>query len=257
MNYKRIYDLIIERAKERLLTGYYEKHHIIPRCMNGTDDLENIVSLTAKEHYIVHRLLIKIYPENKKLICAFWMMCNGSKKCRIPPSPKAYEEAKILFSKYLKNRVPTFKGKHHSEETKKKISISKKGQDFWTGRKHSEESKIKQSISAKNRNIIEENEKIRREGISKNNLGKKLTMEHRIIISNSKIGNKNPMFNKTGKNNPRSKPILQYDLNNNFIREWENGLLASKELNISYGGINLNANNKSKTSGKFIWKFKD
>ena len=35
MNYQRIHDAIIDRARNRTLQGYREKHHVIPRCMGG------------------------------------------------------------------------------------------------------------------------------------------------------------------------------------------------------------------------------
>ena len=60
MNYQRIYNQIIERAKTRQLNCYKEKHHIIPRCIGGKD-INNIVELTAKEHFLCHRLLCEIY----------------------------------------------------------------------------------------------------------------------------------------------------------------------------------------------------
>ena len=62
MNYKKIYNALIERAQNRIIDGYAEKHHIIPRCMNGTDDKENIVELTPEEHFVAHQLLVKILP---------------------------------------------------------------------------------------------------------------------------------------------------------------------------------------------------
>lgn len=61
MNYKKHYDVLIERSKNRTLTGYTEKHHILPKCMGGTDANHNIVSLTPEEHYVAHQLLVKIY----------------------------------------------------------------------------------------------------------------------------------------------------------------------------------------------------
>lgn len=74
MNYQKIYDDLIGRAKCRALEGYTEIHHIIPRCMGGTDDLENLVSLTPEEHYVAHQLLVKIHPNNDSLIYAACMM---------------------------------------------------------------------------------------------------------------------------------------------------------------------------------------
>ena len=44
--------------------------------MGGTDNLENLVKLTAREHYIAHKLLCEIYPNHHGIIKAFWMMLN-------------------------------------------------------------------------------------------------------------------------------------------------------------------------------------
>ena len=54
--------MIIDRAKSRTLLAneYYEKHHIIPKSLGGTNEKENLVSLTAREHFICHLLLLKI-----------------------------------------------------------------------------------------------------------------------------------------------------------------------------------------------------
>ena len=74
MNYIKIYDDLINRAKNRITTGYTETHHIIPKCINGTDDKLNLVILTPEEHYIAHLLLVKIYPNCYPLIHAAVMM---------------------------------------------------------------------------------------------------------------------------------------------------------------------------------------
>jgi len=83
MNYEKIYNQIIERAKsENRIKGngiYYERHHIIPQCMGGTNTDDNLVLLTAREHFLCHRLLVRIY-NNNKLIYAFWLMCNIKNK---------------------------------------------------------------------------------------------------------------------------------------------------------------------------------
>ena len=65
MNYKKLYDQIIENAKNRNIieNKYYEEHHIIPKCLNGTNDDNNLVKLTLREHYVCHKLLAEIYKE--------------------------------------------------------------------------------------------------------------------------------------------------------------------------------------------------
>jgi len=80
MNYSLIYDRLIHRAKNRSLKSYKEKHHIIPRCLGGTDDSDNLVELTPEEHYLAHQLLIKMYPKNPKLVYAVWRMTHGNKQ---------------------------------------------------------------------------------------------------------------------------------------------------------------------------------
>ncbi|AFU64176.1 HNH endonuclease [Salmonella enterica] len=80
MNYKKIYNNLIERSRNRTLVGYKERHHIVPRCLGGGDELNNIAVLTPEEHYIAHLLLVKLNPGNYKLVYAAQMMCvSGSK----------------------------------------------------------------------------------------------------------------------------------------------------------------------------------
>lgn len=52
-----------------------------------------------------------------------------------------------------------------------------------------------------------------------------------------------------------SKPILQYDLEMNFIKEWKSLKEASINLEITHGGICNALKNKTKTCGGFIWKY--
>ena len=83
MNYERIYESIVARGKERVtVEGYSEHHHIIPRCLGGSDDKENLVTLTAEEHYVVHQLLVKMHPGNRKLVYAVTIMSRNSNGCR-------------------------------------------------------------------------------------------------------------------------------------------------------------------------------
>lgn len=76
--YQIYYDKLIARAKNRVIDSYTEKHHIIPKCMGGSNKRENLVNLTAREHFIAHQLLVKINPSNSKLIFAVKAMCMYS-----------------------------------------------------------------------------------------------------------------------------------------------------------------------------------
>ena len=75
MDYKLIYEQLVTRGQERSeLEGYKERHHIIPKCMGGVDEEENLVDLTPEEHYVAHQLLVKIYPDNVKVLYAIQAM---------------------------------------------------------------------------------------------------------------------------------------------------------------------------------------
>lgn len=64
MNYSKIYEQLVQKAKARNLQGIYvEKHHIVPKCLGGTDSIKNIVKLTAEEHFVAHQLLIRIHAD--------------------------------------------------------------------------------------------------------------------------------------------------------------------------------------------------
>ncbi len=80
MNYQQIYQRLIDRARIRDLEGYKEIHHILPRCLGGTNAEENLVALTPEEHYVAHQLLVKIYPEYTSLVHALMKMTVSSYK---------------------------------------------------------------------------------------------------------------------------------------------------------------------------------
>ena len=119
MNYKKIYNDIMEKSKSenRIKHNgiYYEAHHIIPKCLGGKGNCKqwethpNIVLLTAKEHFIAHKLLCEIYPDNHKLIYAYWNFVNGrndsnhKNKFQYKIGSREYERIKILRSKLLRN----------------------------------------------------------------------------------------------------------------------------------------------------------
>lgn len=141
MDYDKIYDSLINRASERTLSGYKEKHHIRPKCVGGEDIAENIVELTADEHYVCHQLLVKMkrYSDHinyNKLIFAANMMTIGKYR-----NNKKYKWLKIKFSKAnsevnsskkqskdtIAKRILKNTGKKRTAETKQKIASSKIG----------------------------------------------------------------------------------------------------------------------------------
>lgn len=81
MDYKNHYNALILKANSRTeKLEIIEKHHIVPRCMGGTNDSLNIAVLSPEEHFVAHQLLVKIYPGNKKIFAALHKMCVSSSK---------------------------------------------------------------------------------------------------------------------------------------------------------------------------------
>lgn len=79
----------------RPLDGYFERHHVIPKCMGGTDDIRNLSYLSARCHLLAHWLLMKAYPEIKGLKLAYTTMCSRN---GIRLSPIMYQLAKEAVS---------------------------------------------------------------------------------------------------------------------------------------------------------------
>ena len=94
MDYKNIYHSIIENRLKTPYLGYAECHHILPRSLGGSDSKSNLVDLSAREHFVCHLLLTKMYksdtPEGKKMIKAFMMMlwCKDGSQQRYMSSRK-------------------------------------------------------------------------------------------------------------------------------------------------------------------------
>jgi len=107
------YNSIINNATVRDLDSgvYYEQHHILPKCIcpELAKESSNLVSLTAKEHYICHHLLTKftVAPLKQKMNFAFhWFITsncpNHNRKFKI--SSTVYEHSKHLFSKSVSGK---------------------------------------------------------------------------------------------------------------------------------------------------------
>lgn len=141
MDSSKLYDKIITKAKsENRLRGdvYYESHHILPKCLGGTNTKDNLVLLTAKEHFVCHKLLCKIYTTVPALQFAFWAMCNQKREGRAyRVGSRDYEEAKKNFQK-LSSALHL--GKVETEETRRKKARPGKLNGMF-GKKHTQEAK--------------------------------------------------------------------------------------------------------------------
>lgn len=63
--YTKWYNSIISNAQDRSNNSYTENHHIIPKSLGGTNTKENLIRLTAREHFVCHLLLIKMVLLNE------------------------------------------------------------------------------------------------------------------------------------------------------------------------------------------------
>lgn len=214
MNYKKHYDSLIKKAQTReKLTGYIERHHIIPKCMGGTDIKSNIVELTAEEHYVAHQLLLKIYPNEHKLAYACHMMSSSlgsrnNKSYGWVRARMAIANSIILKGKkrpprskeWSENISKALKGKTQSKESNKKRSLA------LTGRKVSDEFRSKMSALAKCR-TTEHKEKLKLA-----HLGVKRSEETKTKMKSVALRQKPitcPHCGKTGK--PRGMKCWHFD----------------------------------------------
>ena len=152
MNYHTVYYQIINRAKSRDLAPnvYSEKHHIIPRSLGGTNFNDNLVNLTAREHFLCHMLLVKMHTgkEKYKMLYAInGMQRNNQYQCRqtsrmydyfrqqfaemkrhdmLNNNPMTNPDARIAHSQAMATRKSRgMTGKKHSDTTREKMRVSR------------------------------------------------------------------------------------------------------------------------------------
>ncbi len=131
---------------------YTENHHIIPRCMGGVDSPENLVRLTAKAHFIAHRLLTKMTEGlfHRKMCFALWMMTKDPKQrsSRYNVTAVVYQSIKQQMAEQMREQTrennlksnagkrlgeytsihgPANKGKTMSAKFKRKVSAARRG----------------------------------------------------------------------------------------------------------------------------------
>ena len=200
--YDQWYNSIIKRARTRVLEDYTEKHHIQPRSLGGTDDKNNLVDLTAREHFICHWLLTKIYTGEAKAKMIYAL--NGMKRSNTfaqryetKITARVYENLKkefsIIHSATMKGREPWNRGipitesqreKNRTAATGKKRSLESiaKAVAKQTGQKRSQETKdkIRDALKGKLKGPMSEENKLK---ISQGSKGKTKREGHGSRIS--------------------------------------------------------------------------
>lgn len=173
--YKKWYMNIVESAKNRSIVGYIEKHHIVPKSLGGNDNKENLVSLSAREHFVCHLLLTRFTTgENLHLMrYALGKFIQNS-----PLQQRKFTSWE--YSKIRESISIARTGKKHSDATRAKMSDKAKGRIPWnkgvTGIVHSTESNAKRSATM---------------------TGRKMSSDFCQKISNAKKGHQSGMTGKT------------------------------------------------------------
>lgn len=235
-----IQNILNTRGRFNCGEEYHERHHITPRCMNGTDDKENLIDLFAREHFEAHRLLALENPDNQKLVHAWWMMSTTTKshKRQECVTPEEYEEARKAFSQSISGKnnpmygkPSPMKGTHLSEEQKQYLREINTGElSPKYGIPLSEETKAK---------------------ISAANLGKIVTDEARLNMRNAHLGK------NMGVDSSRAKQVAQYGLDGVLIKIWDCMADASRQLNIHPMSITNACSGKMQRAGEYQFRYVD
>lgn len=234
--YNRLIDKCIQMEKDGYPEDMYtEVHHILPKCLGGTNDESNLVRMPVRYHIMAHLLLMKIHPTKRKIIYAANIMIIGNKSTKIGRSLAIDKFSTRTISwvreeNYKMRRginSPNY-GKHLSDETKKKISNSQKGKKIskstreklskaGKGRKHTEQTKKKMSktrlekgVWNKGKHLSEETKRKlslankgkvitedNRQKLILTNKGKHRSEETKRKISKANSGENNPFYKKS------------------------------------------------------------
>ena len=231
--YTHWYNAIIENARNRTIIGYKESHHIRPRSLGGLDNKDNLVHLTAREHFICHWLLIRIHTgeDKSKMIYALNGMKRTNKnqqRYKTAITSRVYAKLKEEFSKThsdtMTGRTPWNKGIPITEEQREKNRKAALGKKFSAesiakrtakqrGQKRSQQTKDKIAASLKGliRGPMSKDEKLKRSLALK---GTTKTKEHSNNVRNAVAGNIS--INKDGEEKKVKKEMLQEWLNNGW-----------------------------------------
>lgn len=154
--YTNWYYQIINNAKTRTIVSKPDRHHIIPKCMGGGNDPANLVNLTAREHFICHRLLIKMVDSTfkSKLVYAAWQQSRSAKF-------KGTRITSRTFAKLREEMSNTYTGRKRipfTDEWRNNMSSSKKGEkNYMFNRNHSDDTLEKISTNRKGKCVGENN----------------------------------------------------------------------------------------------------
>lgn len=259
MNYLKIYNQIIDRAKKRdIINEYTEMHHIIPRCIGGIDTNDNIIRLTGREHFIAHWLLHNIYPDNDKLFYSFLMMTRiSNNQNRYIPSSRVIEYLRKESSERMKGKPGYWLGKKRENisgenhmlfknpELRKQISNKLMGHDVSEITREKMRKAKQGSVPWNKGKILEPLSDEHKDKIRISSTGKKkqpLTDERKESIRKFQI-----------ENSSSAKKIVQKDIDGNIIEIFNTCKDAINKTGIR--GIYCGLKGRKSTVKGFIWEY--
>ena len=250
-NYEGLYEVSNMGRVRSLNYRRSEKEKILKNieCNNGYFQV-GLVKLGKRKIFSVHRLVAEAFipnPEGKPCIDHINTIRSDNRVENL--RWVTYEENNnnpLTKKKYSENHREQdgenhpFYGKHHTEETRKKMSKSLKGKKHpMYGKHHTDETKKK--LSEKHTNIKSENHPM---------YGKHHTDETKRKISETLTGK------YCGENNPNSKPVIQIDLNTNEIVNTYSGTSeAARQTGFNQSAISSCCRGERKTHKGYKWMY--
>lgn len=217
-----IENILSTRGHKGCGTEYYETHHIVPKCMGGSNNKDNLIDLFAEEHFIAHKLLALENPDNDALQSAFGTMAHvwkGGRKYNVSEEDYAYirrQNAKRLKqqwkdSEYRQNMIDMMTELWRDSEFREKAAAS------W----NSDERRKRQSDLMKNLNN------------DPNIVDKKISALHKWC----------------------DKSVQQIDDCGEVIAEFMSATEAHRQTGIPQSSISRCCNDLQKTAGGYRWRF--
>ena len=138
MNYEKIYHNLCQRSLSRKWEKYtYEKHHIIPKSMGGSNAKSNLAILTPREHALAHLLLVRVLTgtEKAKMVFALKSMIDYRNSNRQQLTARQYESLRKAYQ--TQSQTPEY-SQWRSEITKaqwtpeRRAAVAEKTRQQWS-----------------------------------------------------------------------------------------------------------------------------
>lgn len=196
--YTSWYRALIQKARDerrvRTRAWQYHAHHIIPSSLGGSNEQNNLVLLTPREHYLSHLLLTRMTSGSARAKMVFAFFRFRPKDANVTSS-KRYERHLTFLTPVLSGEGNPFFGRQHSSESRAKIVANhgmrgKTYYDIWIVKfGHEEARRMKAELKALRSKSVS--------GSGNAMFGKTHSPEWRMCHSSAMTGENNPNFGKT------------------------------------------------------------